>query len=200
MKYRYSAKMQSFAFFSLVLASILAIPSLAVTLTDVSQLETLAYDYIIVGGMYTSQDSQEWRPITNYCWIAGNAGLVIANRLTENSNVSVLVLEAGVTYSLFAVCCEIPCWLFGHYRDQGVIAAEAPFLGPTLTPSKFNWIIVSSTKLMTASKDTLWDWNYTVVAQPGMKGRTFPYPRGKLLGGSSSASEQTSRSDARTKF
>lgn len=51
--------MQSFALFSLVLASILAIPSLAVTLTDVSQLETLAYDYIIVGGMYTSQDSQE---------------------------------------------------------------------------------------------------------------------------------------------
>lgn len=51
---------------------------------------------------------------------------------------------------------------------------------------------------MTVLKDTLWDWNYTVVAQPGMKGRTFSYPRGKLLGGSSSASEQ-SRSDERTK-
>ncbi|KIM44803.1 GMC oxidoreductase [Hebeloma cylindrosporum] len=122
--------MRSFSLFSFVLPTLLSISSLAVTLTDVSQLETFAFDYIIIG--------------------AGNAGLVVANRLTENSKVSVLVLEAGVT-------------------DQGVIAAEAPFLGPTLTPN------------------TLWDWNYTVVAQPGMKGRTFPYPRGKLLGGSSSA-------------
>jgi hypothetical protein len=57
MEYQYSAEMQSFAFFSLVLASILAIPSLAVTLTDVSQLETLAYDFIIVGGVHANQDS-----------------------------------------------------------------------------------------------------------------------------------------------
>ncbi|KAF8962123.1 hypothetical protein BDZ97DRAFT_1920795 [Flammula alnicola] len=122
--------MHSSRLLSFVLASLLAIPSLGITLTNPSQLTTLTYDYVIIG--------------------AGNAGLVIANRLTENANVTVLVLEAGVS-------------------DQGVIAAEAPFLGPTLTPN------------------TPYDWNYTVVAQAGMDGRTFPYPRGRLLGGSSSA-------------
>ena len=30
------------------------------------------------------------------------------------------------------------------------------------------------------------DWNYTIFPQPGLNGRSFPYPRGKILGGSSS--------------
>ncbi|KAF8164815.1 hypothetical protein B0H34DRAFT_647925 [Crassisporium funariophilum] len=53
--------------------------------------------------------------------------------------------------------------------DAGVTAAIIPFLGPTLTPN------------------TPWDWNYTVAAQTGLDGRSFPYPRGRLLGGCSSA-------------
>ncbi|KAF8154533.1 aryl-alcohol oxidase [Crassisporium funariophilum] len=120
--------------FTFVLASILVVPTLCATFTSVSQLPTLKYDYVIVG--------------------AGTAGLVLANRLTENSNIQVLVLEAGVS-------------------DAGVIPAIAPFLGPTLTPSM--------------QSCTPFDWNYTVVAQTGLNGRTFPYPRGRLLGGSSSA-------------
>ncbi|KAF8971824.1 hypothetical protein BDZ97DRAFT_1693110 [Flammula alnicola] len=121
--------MQRPALWSFVLASLLA-PTLGVTITQSSQLTKTTFDYIIVG--------------------AGTAGLALANRLTEMSGVTVLVLEAGVS-------------------DQGVIAAEAPFLGPTLTPN------------------TLFDWNYTVSPQTGLDGRSFPYPRGRLLGGSSSA-------------
>lgn len=52
--------------------------------------------------------------------------------------------------------------------DQGVLAAIVPFLGPTLTPG------------------TQYDWNYTVTPQTGLNGRTFPFPRGRMLGGCSS--------------
>ena len=41
----------------------------------------------------------------------------------------------------------------------------------------------------TATLDTLYDWNYTVVPQKGMHNQTFSYPHGRLLGGSSSVSE-----------
>ncbi|KAF4610054.1 hypothetical protein D9613_010669 [Agrocybe pediades] len=114
---------------SFVLTSLFIAPSLSITITQSSQLTTSTFDYVIVGG--------------------GTAGLVIANRLTENPHVSVLVLEAGGS-------------------DQGIVAAEAPFLGPTLTPN------------------TPFDWNYTVTPQASLNGRSFPYPRGHILGGSSS--------------
>ena len=41
----------------------------------------------------------------------------------------------------------------------------------------------------TAPLDTPYDWNYTAVPQKGMHGRSFSYPCGRLLGGSSSAIE-----------
>ena len=37
--------------------------------------------------------------------------------------------------------------------------------------------------------DTPYDWNYTVTPQKGLNRRTFPYNRGKILGGSSSVSK-----------
>ncbi len=86
--------MKSAAILSSFIASALFFSrSLAVTLTDASQLTTTTYDYIIVGGVYfasrlkTSANSAT----------AGNAGLVLANRLTEDGTTTVLVLEAGVT-------------------------------------------------------------------------------------------------------
>ena len=73
--------------------------------------------------------------------------------------------------------------------DENVIPVMAPFLGPSVTPGASVLILLfSSWASLTPNKDTPWDWNYTTTAQPGLDNRAYPYPRGRLLGGSSSAS------------
>lgn len=45
--------------------------------------------------------------------------------------------------------------------------------------------------ILTRSREpgTQYDWNYTVTPQTGLNGRTFAFPRGRMLGGCSSVSE-----------
>ncbi|KAJ7249687.1 aryl-alcohol-oxidase from pleurotus Eryingii [Mycena rebaudengoi] len=79
----------------------------------------------------------------------GTAGNVVANRLSENRDNSVLVLEAG-----------------GSNAD--VLDIIVPFYCPDATPN------------------TTQDWNYKTIPQAALNGRSIPYPRGFVLGGSSS--------------
>ncbi|KAG2107386.1 aryl-alcohol oxidase-like protein [Suillus discolor] len=51
--------------------------------------------------------------------------------------------------------------------NQNILAAEVPFLGSTLSPN------------------SAVTWNYTTAPQIGLNNRTIPYPRGYVLGGSS---------------
>lgn len=86
------------------------------------------FDYIIVG--------------------AGSAGCVLANRLSADPSVKVLLLEAGG-------------------RDSSLLYKMPAGFFPLM-------------------KAGIGNWNFDSVPQPGLNGRTMYFPRGKVLGGSSS--------------
>ena len=83
----------------------------------------------------------------------GTAGLVVATRLSEDPNLIVGVLEAGVAAF-----------------DDARINVPGRF-GETL--------------------GTEHDWQFETTKQEGLGGRSLPFPRGKVLGGSSALNFMT---------
>jgi choline dehydrogenase-like flavoprotein len=59
-----------------------------------------------------------------------------------------------------------------EHRNANVLDIIVPLFGPRATP------------------DTPQDWNYTTTPQAGFGGRSIAYPRGFVLGGSSSVSKR----------
>ncbi|KAJ6451406.1 glucose-methanol-choline oxidoreductase, partial [Mycena sanguinolenta] len=86
------------------------------------------FDFIVVGG--------------------GTAGNVVANRLTEDADIRVLVLEAGGS-------------------DKDAFNSHVTLYGRRLQGSQY-------------------DWNYSTTPQAAPNDRALAYPRGFIIGGSSS--------------
>ncbi|KAF7344762.1 Aryl-alcohol oxidase [Mycena venus] len=110
----------------LLLAVILPVHSLFYDRFE--DLPVQEFDFIVVGG--------------------GTAGNVVANRLTEDADVRVLVLEAGGS-------------------DKDAYNSHVPLYGRRLQGSQY-------------------DWNFTTTPQAALNDRAIPYPRGFIIGGSSS--------------
>ncbi|HEX2764522.1 MAG TPA: GMC family oxidoreductase N-terminal domain-containing protein, partial [Allosphingosinicella sp.] len=89
---------------------------------------------------------------------AGSAGCVLANRLSEDGRTRVLLLEAG--------------------GDDRPLKEPSQFLSNV-------WIHVPVGYSQTL-KDPKVNWLYTTEPDAGTHGRTHVWPRGKVLGGSSS--------------
>ncbi|KAF8649351.1 hypothetical protein AX16_005860 [Volvariella volvacea WC 439] len=104
-------------------------------------------------------------------WTA-QAALYTSSSQLPRSTYDYIIVGAGTAGNVIAARltenpnCEVLV-LEAGVSDEGVYAATVPLLAPSLSKSAY-------------------DWNYTIVAQPNLNGRTLPYPRGKLLGGTSS--------------
>ncbi|KAJ6617561.1 hypothetical protein B0H10DRAFT_1307341 [Mycena sp. CBHHK59/15] len=133
----------SFPFIALLLLAVGSLTHAVQIYEDVSQLPNFNWDFVVVGG--------------------GTAGNVVANRLTENPDFSVLVLEGIVRVSFY-----VRSYLRHFQRNVGVTPSIVPALVWQLLPQ------------------TPYTWNYSTTPQAGLNGRVIDYPRGHILGGSSS--------------
>ena len=132
------------------------------TLEDVQKY--FPSDFVVIGGKFPNLNLNENRnDVHNPGGAAGNA---LASRLTENPLFNVLVLEANPSYvHAFADLAKLLCLDNPGMRVCWIL---------------YHHRIVPSTP---------WYWNYTTLPIKQLNNRSIVYPRGHILGGSSSVNE-----------
>ncbi|KNG48376.1 gmc oxidoreductase [Stemphylium lycopersici] len=110
----------------------------AVPVAEHEKRQNAEFDYVIVGKK------------------GGTAGLTLANRLSEDSSITVAVIEAGALYQL---------------------------TNPLLSSTPAGDVIWAGSS--PSDQNLLVDWNFITAPQAGANGRRIKYARGKCLGGSS---------------
>ncbi|KAF1911675.1 GMC oxidoreductase [Ampelomyces quisqualis] len=115
---------------------LVALLASAVPVAEKQKRQSASFDYVIIGG--------------------GTAGLVLANRLSEDSTVQVAVIEAGTFYQV---------------------------TNPVLSSTPGGDILWSGSSPSDQNLNV--DWNFITAPQTGAKNRRIKYTRGKCLGGSS---------------
>lgn len=116
-----------------LLAAFAAVVS-AIPVKDHQKRQDASFDYVVVGG--------------------GTAGLTMAARLSEDSSMSVAVIEAGTVYELS---------------------------NPLLSPTPAGDVIWAGSSPL--DNNPLVDWSFITAPQAGANGRQLHYARGKCLGG-----------------
>ncbi|KAI9432750.1 aryl-alcohol-oxidase from pleurotus Eryingii [Lactarius indigo] len=116
-----------------------------------------------------------WSTVLTFYVLQPALGAIYTNpsQLPLSNKYDFVVIEAGVGGSVVASrLSEDPRMkvlvIEAGPSDVGIEAVQIPFFCVSLSPN------------------TPLDWNYTTIAQASLNGRTVPYPRGRLVGGSSS--------------
>jgi choline dehydrogenase len=138
--------LRSFLFASVLYAAALAVPA-----SNSFEKRANTFGYVIVGG--------------------GTAGLTLAERLTEDSSITVAVIEASTYYQITdPLLSTTP-------------AGDVVFVGSDISDN-----------------NPLIDWSFVTVPQASANGRTLHYARGKCLGGSSARNFMIFQRDTRGSY
>lgn len=147
--------------------------SLAAVYTDVSQLPSQQYDFIVVGGSYQLRSLHTMTKAGSPLFLRGHLRRCDCEPFVRES-----------------VCLRALTGSWRHVRPLLPLNLCAT-LSTMLNPSVFSNqnVLDSEVPLLAFGlAGTINDWNYTTVPQAGLNNRTVAYTRGRMLGGSSSVS------------